>query len=92
MRQHVISIRRFIDRHPPEAPAVLASVVLAALGAKLGFGLWVLGALICLYPAYLVMLVVYRGVIAWPARDRQRPGMARIDSRSRRYLNTATSI
>jgi hypothetical protein len=65
------SIKRFMDDHSLQAPLVLAAVMLAALGAKLGLGLWAVGGLVSFYPIYLTALVAGRGAVTQLARYRE---------------------
>ena len=55
-------MKQFMNDHPLQAPVVLASVMLAAFGAKLGLGLWAVGGLVCFYPSYLALLVAGRAM------------------------------
>ena len=64
-------MKQFMNDHPLQAPVVLASVMLAAFGAKLGLGLWAIGGLVCFYPSYLALLVAGRGAGTQLARWRR---------------------
>ena len=57
MTKKLAPMRQLAQHHPLHPLMIVIGVLMVAATAKLGHGMWGIGALFAFYPAYLAMLV-----------------------------------
>jgi hypothetical protein len=64
MRKQVAPMWKIAERHPLHPLMVILGVLMVALTAKTGHGLWGIDAMLVFCPAYLLAQVVSQRVVA----------------------------
>jgi hypothetical protein len=68
--------RQLAQHHPLHPLMIVIGVVMVAVTAKLGHGVWGIGGIFAFYPAYLTMLVAGRSAAALLSRISVPPLLA----------------
>jgi hypothetical protein len=64
----IVPMRQLAQHHPLHPLMVVIGVLIATATAKLGHGMWGIGAMLAFYPAYLTMLGAGRRAAALLSR------------------------